>query len=67
MENEYKGRLLREFEDLVEKTSRLAAYLRNVKEIGPKEQLMEKQINAMDEYRAILAHRILIEMGVKDE
>lgn len=67
MENEYKERLLREFEDLVEKTTKLVVYLRNCKEIGKKEQLMDEQLHAMDNYRAVLAHRILMEMGVKDE
>ena len=67
MGNEYKERLLREFEDLIEKTTKLVIYLKNVKEIGKKEQLMEAQLKVMDEYRAILVHRILIEMGVKDE
>ena len=41
--------------------------LRNCKEIGKKEQLMNEQLYAMDNYRAVLAHRILMEMGVKDE
>ena len=60
--NLYKERLLIEFEELVTKIAKLNKTLEGV---NPSEEvdLLRKQADAMEEYKRILAIRILKEMG----
>lgn len=60
MEQIYKERMLIEFEDLVTKIAKAQKY---IEESDGKDELLVKQIEAMEEYKRILGIRILKEMG----
>ena len=59
---EYQERLLMEYTELVSKFNKLECFIKYNKIDKEKEELMNRQLDVMMNYRSILEQRILLEM-----